>query len=84
MATDVTILYGTSEVPLYSVLLNKKHFNPIGGHFLRISSICFQRRDPIGSRKWPPMGLKCFLFNNTEDTGTSEGPYTIVTSMAMG
>ena len=63
MATDVRIMYGASEAPLYSVLSNKTHFNPIGGHFLRISSICFQWRDPIGfsMRKWAQMGLKCLF-----------------------
>ena len=35
-------------------------------------------------RKWPEIGLKCFLFNNTEVTGTSTHPIQIVTSVAKG
>ena len=34
MATDVTIMYGPPEVRVFYVLIYKKHFNPIGGHFL--------------------------------------------------
>ena len=95
MATDLTIMFGPSEVPASPVLLNKKHFNPIGGHFIRVFTMCFQMRDPIGwdvyctrmhynaMRKWPPIGLKCILLNNMEYTATSEGPNTIVTSVAI-
>ena len=33
--TIVTIWYATLELPVSSVLFNKKHFNPICGHFLK-------------------------------------------------
>ena len=69
MATDVTIMYGSSKVPVYSVLFNIKHLNPIGGHFHP-----FESMENI-LRKWPPIGLKCFLLNNAEDTGIPERPY---------
>ena len=69
MATDVTIMYGSSKVPVYSVLFNKKHLNPIGGHFHP-----FESMENI-LRKWPPIGLKWILLNNTEDTGIPERPY---------
>ena len=73
MVTDVTSLLGHSAIPVSSVLFNKKHFNSIDGHFLRIS-VGFQLLDPIGweeyctllhynsMTKWPPIGLKCFFF----------------------
>ena len=77
MAMDVTIQYGPSEIPVSSVWFNKKHFNPIGGHFLRMFSIL------SSGRKWPPIGFKRFLLNNAEYTGTFEEPYMIVTSVAM-
>ena len=67
MATDVTIVYGSSEVPVYSALFNKKRLNPIGGHFHP-----FESMENI-LRKWPPVGLKSFLLNNTDDMGISEG-----------
>ena len=78
MAMDVTIQYGRSGIPVSSVLFNKIHFNPIDGHFHP-----FESMENI-LRKWPAVGLKWFLLNNTDDTGISEGPYRIVTSMAMG
>ena len=34
--------------------------------------------------KMAPIGYTCFLFNNTEDTGTYTHPIKIATSVAMG
>ena len=88
MGTDVTIMYGSSKVPVYSVLLNKKHFHPIGGHFLIVimyqSAITPPNLERLKAwRKWPPIGFYFILLNNTEDTGTSDGPYRVVTSVVM-
>ena len=66
----VTIMYRPSELPVYSVLIYKKHFNHIGGNFLTVRRVQFTSQ-PIGSHglnhmeerrtMWPPIELKCFL-----------------------
>ena len=79
MLTAVTILYATLELSVSSVFFNKKHFNPISGHFLKMFQYIGRCSTPPhrwgrvveSYRKWPPIGLKCFLLNDTEETGNS-------------
>ena len=89
---NVTIMYRPSELHVYSVLIYKKHFNHIGANFLTVRRVQFTSQ-PIGSRSLNhmeertmcrPIGLKCLLENNQEYMGSSESPYIIATSVAMG
>ena len=87
MATDVTVMFGPSDVPASYVFFNENHFNLNGGHFLRILSMCFQLSAPISwdeyctlihynnsLRKWPPIGLKCFYAAIRKIKGTYTHP----------